>query len=71
MREDSKKGVYIEGLSEEKVTSAEQAIELLNTGARNRHVSATQMNFESSRSHSLFSLTIETKVKTWLYVHIV
>ena len=41
MREDSKKGVYIEGLSEEKVTSAEQAIELLNTGAMNRHVSAT------------------------------
>ncbi|KAL4478316.1 hypothetical protein ABPG72_009552 [Tetrahymena utriculariae] len=63
VREDQKKGVYIEGLSEEKVTSAQQAIELLNTGARNRHVSATQMNIESSRSHSLFSLTIETKDK--------
>jgi len=28
---------------------------------RNRHVGATNMNLESSRSHSVFSMTIESK----------
>ena len=41
VREDLKKGVYIEGLTEESVKSSEETIELLRKGARNRHVGAT------------------------------
>lgn len=61
MREDLKKGVYIEGLNEEIVKSSEETIELLRKGARNRHIGSTEMNFESSRSHSCFSMSIESK----------
>ena len=61
VREDLKKGVYIEGLTEEIAKSSDETIQLLLRGMRNRHVGATNMNFESSRSHSVFSMTIESK----------
>jgi hypothetical protein len=61
VREDLKKGVYVEGLTEEGATNSEETIELLRKGTRNRHVGSTNMNAESSRSHSLFSMTIESK----------
>lgn len=61
LREDMKKGVYVEGLIEETVKSAMETYELLNIGAQNRHVSFTSMNKESSRSHSVFTLIIESK----------
>ncbi|CAG9311328.1 unnamed protein product [Blepharisma stoltei] len=63
IREDIKKGVYIEGLQIETVLSFEETYELLNTGIKNRHVGATSMNKESSRSHSVFTLAIESKEK--------
>lgn len=56
-----KRGVFIEGISEETTSCSEEAIDILNRGARNRHVGATQMNAESSRSHSVFTMTIESK----------
>ncbi|KAL4437881.1 hypothetical protein ABPG74_001052 [Tetrahymena malaccensis] len=61
VREDLKKGVYIEGLTEEIAKNSEETIQLLLRGMRNRHVGSTNMNFESSRSHSVFSMTIESK----------
>lgn len=61
VREDLKKGVYIEGLLEEPVNNSEETIEMLRKGMRNRHVGATDMNADSSRSHSVFSMTIESK----------
>ena len=41
VREDLKKGVYVEGLSEEGATNSEETIELLRRGGRNRHVGST------------------------------
>jgi len=61
IREDLKKGVYVEGLKDEAVDNSEDTIELLRKGAINRHVGSTNMNMESSRSHSLFTMTIERK----------
>jgi kinesin family protein 15 len=61
VREDMTKGVYVDGLTEENVHSAEHTYELLKTGARNRHVAETSMNRESSRSHSVFTLVIQSK----------
>ena len=61
VREDLKKGVYVEGLKEELVDSSYETIELLRKGALNRHVGSTHMNIESSRSHSLFTMSIERK----------
>ncbi len=41
IREDLKKGVYVEGLSEEIVNSSQETLNLLKKGARNRHVGST------------------------------
>ena len=61
LREDMKKGPYVEGLIEEKVSNLIQIYNLLKIGSRNRHVSSTSMNKESSRSHSVFTLYVESK----------
>jgi kinesin family protein 15 len=61
VREDLKRGVFIEGIMEETISCSEEAIDILKKGARNRHVGATNMNSESSRSHSVFTMTIESK----------
>ena len=42
--------------------SFEETLELLKKGNRNRHIGSTNMNIESSRSHSVFCLTLESKV---------
>ena len=55
-----KQGVFIDGITEEIITNSEEAIEVLKRGASNRHIGATNMNLESSRSHSVFSMTIES-----------
>ena len=44
------------------MTSSDEAIGLLQLGAMNRHVGSTNMNKESSRSHSVFTMKIESKV---------
>ncbi|KAG7950379.1 hypothetical protein I3843_13G109300 [Carya illinoinensis] len=61
IREDIKKGVYVENLKETEVTSARDVIQLLIQGAANRKVAATNMNHASSRSHSVFTCIIESK----------
>lgn len=63
LREDLKKGVFVDGISEETAHSASRMLELLKEGARNRHVGATKMNMESSRSHSVFTLSIGSRTK--------
>ena len=61
VREDVKRGVFVEGLAEEVLLSKERGVEVLNRGIRTRHVGETLMNRESSRSHAIFSLSIQSK----------
>ncbi|XP_043701663.1 kinesin-like protein KIN-12E isoform X4 [Telopea speciosissima] len=61
IREDAKRGVYVENLKEVEVTSARDVIQQLVQGAANRKVAATNMNHASSRSHSVFTCVIESK----------
>ena len=61
IREDIKKGVYVEGLLEEIVGSVWDIMGLIARGAKNRHTGSTLMNKESSRSHSVLTTIIETK----------
>lgn len=63
VREDSKQGVYVEGCTEEAVTSTKDAHAILVKGYQNRHVAETNMNRESSRSHAVFQLSIETSTE--------
>lgn len=54
-------GPYVRGITEEVVLSPQRVFELLAIGEAHRHVSATSMNYRSSRSHTLFRLVIESK----------
>ena len=61
IREDIQKGVYVGGLQEESIASVKEMLAMVQRGARNRHVSATQMNKESSRSHAVLTTQIDSK----------
>jgi len=57
----SKRGVFIQGLEEIAVNSSTEALNLLTKGSHRRQIAATKFNDHSSRSHSIFSLTVHTK----------
>uniref|UniRef100_A0AAY4CBJ6 Kinesin motor domain-containing protein n=1 Tax=Denticeps clupeoides TaxID=299321 RepID=A0AAY4CBJ6_9TELE len=61
LRENIKKGVFVDGAVEKFVTSAAEAYQVLEMGWRNRRVASTSMNRESSRSHAVFTVTLESK----------
>ncbi len=61
IREDIKKGVYVENLTEETIGSSGEMNEMLQRGLTNRHVGCTSMNKESSRSHTVLTTIIESK----------
>ncbi|KAM4029529.1 kinesin-like protein KIF15 [Anomaloglossus baeobatrachus] len=63
LREHIKKGVFVVGAVEQVITSAAEAYQVLSTGWRNRRVASTSMNRESSRSHAVFTVTIESMEK--------
>lgn len=63
IREDIKKGAYVENLQEETVSTFDDTFEVMEKGVKNRHIGSTSMNKESSRSHSVFTLQIESKEK--------
>ena len=58
IREDSIKGIYVDGVSERYVGCPNDVLALLEMGSANRAQAATNMNEHSSRSHSIFILTI-------------
>ncbi|KAJ4970085.1 hypothetical protein NE237_003184 [Protea cynaroides] len=64
LMEDGKGGVLVRGLEEEIVTSAFEIFTLLERGSAKRRTAETLLNKQSSRSHSLFSITIHIKEAT-------
>ncbi|XP_059735804.1 kinesin-like protein KIF15 isoform X2 [Bos taurus] len=70
IREHIKKGVFVVGAVEQVVTSAAEAYQVLSGGWRNRRVASTSMNRESSRSHAVFTITIESMEKSHETVNI-
>ncbi|XP_047050573.1 kinesin-like protein KIN-12F [Lolium rigidum] len=61
LREDTNVGAYVENLTEREVTSVGDIMTLLTQSSVNRKVSATNMNSASSRSHTVFTCTIESR----------
>ncbi|XP_027924327.1 kinesin-like protein KIN-7K, chloroplastic isoform X1 [Vigna unguiculata] len=59
IREDTQ-GTYVEGIKEEVVLSPAHALSLIAAGEEHRHVGSTNFNLLSSRSHTIFTLTIES-----------
>ncbi|XP_025882183.1 LOW QUALITY PROTEIN: kinesin-like protein KIN-7G [Oryza sativa Japonica Group] len=59
IREDLQ-GTIVEGIKEEAVLSPVHALSLIAAGEELRHVGSTNFNLLSSRSHTIFTLTIES-----------
>ncbi len=64
IREDLKKGVFLENVTEEIVTNFSDVLKVIERGLKLRHVSETTMNEESSRSHSIFTVHFQTCNRT-------
>lgn len=61
LRESPSKGVYVENLTTQVVKTYEEMEKYMATGFKNRAVRETAMNKESSRSHSVFTIHIESE----------
>ena len=78
MVEDPKRGVHIAGLSSRMLRSMGDATALINKAQSARSCAATQMNAESSRSHTVLSLSLRAQVSSggvqtsrWSHLHLV
>ncbi|KAL5777559.1 hypothetical protein ACOSP7_010485 [Xanthoceras sorbifolium] len=63
IHESLERGIFVSGLREEIVNSADQVLKLIESGEVNRHFGETNMNARSSRSHTIFRMVIESKGK--------
>ena len=64
IKESPEKGVFIKDLSINIAKTHEELMEYMNLGNKNRSVGETAMNKDSSRSHLLFSLYLESAETT-------
>ncbi|XP_007647905.1 chromosome-associated kinesin KIF4A [Cricetulus griseus] len=63
IREDPKEGIKIVGLTEKTVLVASDTVSCLEQGNNARTVASTAMNSQSSRSHAIFTISIEQRKK--------
>ena len=63
IRENKKRGIYVDGLSEWIVKNPNEIYTLLGKGTDNRAISSTTMNEISSRSHAIFVITLEQEIQ--------
>ncbi|PWZ55151.1 hypothetical protein Zm00014a_039013 [Zea mays] len=62
VREDAQ-GTYVEGIKEEVVLSPGHALSFIAAGEEHRHVGSNNFNLFSSRSHTIFTLMIESSAR--------
>ncbi|KAK9474735.1 uncharacterized protein V1510DRAFT_405815 [Dipodascopsis tothii] len=61
VHEEKSKGVYVKGLSKLYVSSVKEVFDVMRQGNSARSVASTNMNNESSRSHSIFAIVVSQK----------
>ncbi|CAI6345648.1 unnamed protein product [Macrosiphum euphorbiae] len=59
LKENPERGVYVHELSHHAVQDVTECQKLMEQGWRNRATGATMMNADSSRSHSIFTISVE------------
>ncbi|XP_065840301.1 uncharacterized protein [Oscarella lobularis] len=62
IHENAQREVYIADCTEEILLSREMALDLIQRGEHNRHFGETNMNERSSRSHTIFTLVVESRL---------
>ena len=60
IREDPKNGTFVENLTKVQVNTAKETYDAFLRGSLRRRVGETEMNRNSSRSHSVFSITLKS-----------
>lgn len=60
MKEHPDRGVYVKDLSLSPCHNVQDMENVMTKGGQNRSVGATLMNADSSRSHSIFTIFVET-----------
>ncbi|KAK6494319.1 kinesin-like protein KIN-14I [Huso huso] len=60
IKKDKKGLVFVQGAETKEAASAEALFALFKQGCMNRHIASTKMNVESSRSHLIIGVTIES-----------
>ena len=58
--ESPNKGIFIKDITYIETKGTERLLKAMDKGNACRHTGATAMNAESSRSHSIFTLYVET-----------
>ncbi|XP_025897027.1 kinesin-like protein KIF18A [Nothoprocta perdicaria] len=64
VREDAQKGVVVQGLTLHQPKSAEEILQMLDYGNKNRTQHPTDINASSSRSHAVFQIYLRQQDKT-------
>jgi kinesin family protein 13 len=64
IRESNALGIYVEGLSKHAVSSYIEIQKVMEIGEGNRSKGATQMNAESSRSHTIIQIEFKSMTGT-------
>ncbi|ORX60403.1 kinesin-domain-containing protein [Hesseltinella vesiculosa] len=59
--EDPHRGTYVGQATEKVVTNPHEVMDTILCGETNRHISTTDYNLHSSRSHTLFQMVIESR----------
>ncbi|ORX38250.1 putative microtubule motor [Kockovaella imperatae] len=59
--EDGKKGTMVQGAEEVGLQNLSHALKVLKKGCQRRQTAETKMNTESSRSHTIFTVTVMVK----------
>ena len=61
LKESPDKGIFVKDLTQIEVDSTEKMEKYMNIGFSNRATRATNMNNQSSRSHSIFTIYIDSQ----------
>lgn len=61
MKDSAERGIYVADATEVYVSNPEEMFDVMRAGQVNRSVASTRMNATSSRSHSIFLVTVMQK----------
>uniref|UniRef100_A0A8B9CXG4 Kinesin family member 7 n=1 Tax=Anser brachyrhynchus TaxID=132585 RepID=A0A8B9CXG4_9AVES len=61
IREDDKGNIVLSGVKESEVEGLDEVLSLLEMGNTAKHTGATHINAQSSRSHTIFTVTMEQR----------
>ena len=64
VRENDTGAVFVQGLVDVEVRSGTEALDVLSAGTKNRITASTAMNAGSSRSHAVFTITLDQVVQS-------